>query len=96
MPATLVQRARAAADDVPVSDVPDGDVPVDTPPRQTVPVDTVPVDTVPVDDGERGDVPGWVLVTLMTAGLVLALWAVAGPALSGVFETAIERVTSFG
>ena len=23
---------------------------------------------------ERGDVPGWVLVTLMTAGLVVALW----------------------
>jgi hypothetical protein len=48
------------------------------------------------DDRERGDVPGWVLVTLMTAGLVLALWAVAGPALTDVFETAIERVTTFG
>lgn len=47
-------------------------------------------------DPERGDVPGWVLVTLMTAGLVLALWAVAGPALTGVFDSAIERVTSFG
>ncbi|WP_182113448.1 MULTISPECIES: hypothetical protein [unclassified Actinotalea] len=45
---------------------------------------------------DRGDVPGWVLVTLMTAGLVIALWAVAGPALAGVFEAAIERVTSFG
>jgi len=42
---------------------------------------------------ERGDVPGWVLVTLMTAGLVLALWAVAGPALSGVFSDSIQRVT---
>ena len=46
-------------------------------------------------DRERGDVPGWVLVTLMTAGLVLALWAAAGPALTGVFDSAIERVTSF-
>lgn len=45
------------------------------------------------DDAERGDVPGWVLVTLMTAGLVIALWAVAGPSLVGVFETAIARVT---
>lgn len=45
---------------------------------------------------ERGDVPGWVLVTLMTAGLVLALWAIAGPALADVFTSAIERVTSFG
>lgn len=44
---------------------------------------------------ERGDVPGWVLVTLMTAGLVLVIWAVAGPALSDVFQQAIDRVTGF-
>ena len=44
---------------------------------------------------ERGDVPGWVLITLMTAGLVIIIWGLAGPALSGVFEQAIERVTSF-
>ncbi|MGN8245963.1 hypothetical protein ACTHAM_003093 [Cellulomonas soli] len=43
-------------------------------------------------DPERGDVPGWVLVTLMTAGLVTALWLVAGPALEGVFTDAIESV----
>lgn len=42
---------------------------------------------------ERGDVPGWVLVTLMTAGLVVALWAVAGPALTRVFLDAIAKVT---
>lgn len=48
------------------------------------------------DHPERGDVPGWVLVTLMTAGLVLALWAVAGPMLVDVFTSAIARVTSFG
>lgn len=48
------------------------------------------------DESDRGDVPGWVLVTLMTAGLVLALWAVAGPALTDLFEQAIERVGSFG
>jgi hypothetical protein len=41
---------------------------------------------------DRGDVPGWVLVTLMTAGLVLALWAVAGPRLEAVFSDAIDRV----
>lgn len=45
-----------------------------------------------VDARERGDVPGWVLVTLMTAGLVTALWLVAGPALEGVFTDAIESV----
>jgi hypothetical protein len=49
----------------------------------------------PDDSDERGDVPGWVLITLMTAGLVIIIWGLAGPALSGVFEQAIERVTSF-
>lgn len=41
---------------------------------------------------DRGDVPGWVLITLMTAGLVVVIWALAGPALSGLFEQAISRV----
>ncbi|WP_020013310.1 hypothetical protein [Promicromonospora sukumoe] len=45
---------------------------------------------------ERGDVPGWVLVTLMTAGLVVALWAVAGPLLEGAFRQAISSVTGQG
>ncbi len=44
---------------------------------------------------DRGDVPGWVLITLMTAGLVVVIWSAAGPALSGVFEQAITRVTGF-
>lgn len=44
---------------------------------------------------DRGDVPGWVLITMMTAGLVVVLWALAGPALSNVFNQAIQRVTSF-
>jgi len=44
---------------------------------------------------EQGDVPGWVLITLMTAGLVIIIWGLAGPALSSVFEQAIERVTGF-
>ncbi len=44
---------------------------------------------------DRGDVPGWVLITLMTAGLVIVIWAIAGPALSQVFEQAIDRVTGF-
>lgn len=42
---------------------------------------------------DRGDVPGWVLVTLMTAGLVVALWAVAGPQLTQVFTDAISQVS---
>jgi hypothetical protein len=46
-------------------------------------------------DDERGDVPGWVLITLMTAGLVVVIWALAGPALSQLFEQAISRVSGF-
>ena len=46
-----------------------------------------------VDDHERGDVPGWVLVTMMTAGLVVLLWGVAGPALTGLFDQAIQSVS---
>jgi len=44
---------------------------------------------------ERADVPGWVLITLMTAGLVIIIWGLAGPALSSIFEQAIERVSGF-
>ena len=44
------------------------------------------------DDPERGDVPGWVLITMMTAGLVTALWAVAGPTLNGLFTSAVNGV----
>ncbi|MCL1900721.1 MAG: hypothetical protein FWG11_09505 [Promicromonosporaceae bacterium] len=49
------------------------------------------LDTLP---SERGDVPGWVLITLMSAGLVIALWALAGPLLEDAFRQAIESVTS--
>lgn len=44
---------------------------------------------------ERGDVPGWVLVTLMTAGLVVLLWSLAGPALKGIFDQALNKVAQF-
>lgn len=35
---------------------------------------------------ERGDVPGWVLITLMTAGIVVALWAVASDQIVAIFK----------
>lgn len=41
---------------------------------------------------ENGDVPGWVLVTVMTAGLVGALWLIADDALSSIFSRAIESI----
>ncbi len=44
---------------------------------------------------DKGDVPGWVLITLMTAGLVVVIWALAAPALQGVFDEAMDRVVSF-
>ncbi|USR78955.1 hypothetical protein NG665_06065 [Arcanobacterium pinnipediorum] len=43
---------------------------------------------------ERGDVPGWVMITLMTAALVVLLWTTVGPALTSLFEDAISRVTN--
>ena len=39
---------------------------------------------------ERGDVPGWVLITLMTAGLVAVLWAVAEDQLKALFTDALD------
>ena len=42
---------------------------------------------------ERGDVPGWVLITLMTAGLVTALWVVAKEQLVSMFQTALSSVS---
>jgi hypothetical protein len=41
---------------------------------------------------ERGDVPGWVLITLMTAGIVTALWVVAKEQLISMFESAMASV----
>lgn len=40
----------------------------------------------------RGDVPGWVLITLMSAVLVAGLLAIAGPALAKMFNEAMDQV----
>lgn len=42
---------------------------------------------------ERGDVPGWVMITLMSAVLVAGLLAIAGPALEGLFRSALDQVS---
>jgi hypothetical protein len=42
---------------------------------------------------ERGDVPGWVLVTVMTAGLVVAVWSVADGQLKSVLTSALRSVS---
>jgi len=44
------------------------------------------------DDRERGDVPGWVLVTVMTAGLVTGLYLFAGPKLEEILGDALDGV----
>lgn len=46
-----------------------------------------------IDD--RGDVPGWVLVTVMTAGLVTGIWLVADNQLSSILNRALVSVSSF-
>ncbi len=42
---------------------------------------------------DRGDVPGWVLVAVMTAGLVTAIWLVADDALTSVFDRAMSSIS---
>ena len=44
------------------------------------------------DHPERGDVPGWVMITLMSAVLVAGLLALAGPALETMFNQAMDKV----
>jgi hypothetical protein len=41
---------------------------------------------------ERGDVPGWVLVTVMTAGLVMVIWGVAEGQLRSMLSSALGSV----
>jgi hypothetical protein len=41
---------------------------------------------------ERGDVPGWVLVVLMTTGLVTALWTIAAPRLTAILKNSLDSM----
>ncbi|MEA2446536.1 MAG: hypothetical protein QOK47_173 [Actinomycetota bacterium] len=41
---------------------------------------------------ERGDVPGWVLIVLMTSALVVAIWGVARDRLVAIVSTALSTV----
>lgn len=43
-------------------------------------------------DDERGDVPGWVLVVLMTTGLVTAIWTIAAPRLSAILKNSLDAM----
>ena len=48
------------------------------------------------DDPERGDVPGWVMITVMTAALVLAILIPFREAIVTAVQNELDSVTSGG
>ena len=43
---------------------------------------------------EAGDVPGWVLVVLMTTGLVTAIWTIAQPRISSILRNSLDNMNN--
>jgi len=43
---------------------------------------------------DRGDVPGWVLVVLMTTGLVTAIWTLAAPRIQSILRTSLDSMNN--
>ena len=43
-------------------------------------------------EGERGDVPGWVLITAMTVALVMLVWGVASEALRDIITGFLSEI----
>lgn len=48
------------------------------------------------EDRDRGDVPGWVMITVMTAALVLAILVPFRAAIVTAVQTALDSVTTAG
>ena len=48
------------------------------------------------DDPERGDVPGWVMITVMTAALVLAILIPFREAIVTAVQNTLDSITSAG
>ena len=48
--------------------------------------------TAPRRRDERGDVPGWVMVTVMTVGLALVIFTFAEEPLKGLLTRAFDSV----
>lgn len=48
------------------------------------------------DDDDRGDVPGWVMITVMTAIVVIALLAVFKGEVTDAVKNAFDSVTGAG
>jgi hypothetical protein len=45
---------------------------------------------------ERGDVPGWVMITLMTAVIVVLIWGIASTQLTDLLNSAFGKVSKQG
>jgi len=43
---------------------------------------------------ERGDVPGWVLVVLMTTGLVTGIWTIAAPRIESLLRGSLDAMNN--
>ena len=50
--------------------------------------------TAPRPRDERGDVPGWVMITVMTAGLVIVSWGLARNQIGDLLQSAFNSVKS--
>jgi hypothetical protein len=48
------------------------------------------------DEMERGDVPGWVMITLMTAVIVVLIWGIASTQLTDLLNSAFGKVSKQG
>ena len=53
-------------------------------------------DRLRAEERERGDVPGWVMITVMTAALVLAILIPFRTAIVAAVTNALSSVTSAG
>ncbi len=49
-----------------------------------------------LDSYENGDVPGWVLITLMTIAVATAIWAVAQDRLVELFNEGLSSINPGG
>lgn len=49
-------------------------------------------DSRPRTRDDRGDVPGWVLVTVMSCAIVMGLWGFAEPELKSMLRSALSSV----
>lgn len=45
-------------------------------------------------DRERGDIPGWVMIAIMSAAVVVVLIPLVGPTIAHAFTNAIDNVSN--